>query len=310
MEKRSSLPPNPAAGLALPPLVVVFVVAEGALLHPPNSSSADTLGAGGLRENPPDEKPPEAPGTIGWLEKDPVELPQPKSFTGAAATGLGAAAAGCGLGASGAAQAFPHTSEPEKLEPPKELVELTGLEAAGATAGAALGWADRLKTEDGVLVDSGAAEGWAGATARGGDGAEKSKRSPRAAEGGAAVGLKTWAGGDARGGDIDPKPPKEFPMDCLGWCAGAAGLASKKLPPLRVEKDEVAGAAAGRGDEKLPRFAKASFWGGLTGGELAKLRLLKASFIPPKAFWLWPIPVGELMPPLIEPEGAWGAGCC
>lgn len=72
--------------------------------------------------------------------------------------------------------------------------------------------------------------------------------------------MKAWAGGDARGGDIDPKPPKEFPMDCLGWCAGAAGFVSKKLPPLRVEKDEeVAGAAAGRGDEKLPRFAKASF---------------------------------------------------
>ena len=146
--------------MALPPLVVVFVVAEGALLHPPNSSSAATLGAGGLRENPPDEKPPEAPGTMGWLAKDPVELPQPKSFTGAAAAGLGAAATGCGLGASGAAQAFPHTSEPEKLEPPKEPIELAGLEvAAGATAGAALGWADRLKTEDEVLVDSGAADG-------------------------------------------------------------------------------------------------------------------------------------------------------
>lgn len=145
--------------MVLPPLVVVFVVAEGALLHPPNSSSAATLGAGGLRENPPDEKPPEAPGTIGWLAKDPVELPQPKSFTGAAAAGLGAAAAGCGLDASGAAQASPHTSAPEKLEPPKDAVEVTGLEAAGATAGAALGWADRLKTEDEVLVDIGVADG-------------------------------------------------------------------------------------------------------------------------------------------------------
>ena len=59
------------------------------------------------------------------------------------------------------------------------------------------------------------------------------------------------------GEENEPRPPKEFPMDCFGWWAGAAGLLSKKLPPLRLENDEVAG-AEGLCDEKLPRFAKAS----------------------------------------------------
>jgi hypothetical protein len=46
--------------------------------------------------------------------------------------------------------------------------------------------------------------------------------------------------------------------------------------------------AAGRDEEKLPRLAKASFWGDFTGGGLGlvKLRLLKASFSPPKELWV------------------------
>jgi len=99
-----------------------------------------------------------------------------------------------------------------------------------------------------------------------------------------------------------PPKPKEFPTDCFGWCAGAAGFESKKLPPLRLEKADWLVGGLVRVDGKLPRPAKASFWGDLTGGELAKLRPLNASLSPPKGLWFWRTPVGDGMPALIEPE--------
>jgi hypothetical protein len=79
-------------------------------------------------------------------------------------------------------------------------------------------------------------------------------------------------------------------------------LESKKLPPLSAEKAEPPVWAAGRGDVKEPRLEKASFWAGFGDGALAKLRLLKASFIPPMEPCIWLMP-GECIPP-IDPDGA------
>lgn len=114
-------------------------------------------------------------------------------------------------------------------------------------------------------------------------------------------------------GDAIPPKPNGFPMDCFCWWAGAeeTGFESKKLPPLKPENDDVLEAGVARDDVNPPRLAKASFWGDFTaGGELAKLKLLKASFRPPKEFCVWLIPVGDGIPPPIDPVGAcdraWG----
>lgn len=108
--RSSSAPPNPPAGLE-----AGLLLFDGPVLlaHPPNSSSAETLGCG--------LKPPPEPGTIGVLANDPPEAPQPKSFDEEVAAGglLGAGSAAGAAGATGAAgpgaaQAFPpHTSAPE-----------------------------------------------------------------------------------------------------------------------------------------------------------------------------------------------------
>lgn len=162
LEKRSSLPPpigfaepEPAGGSVL-------------LVHPPNSSSAATLGAA--------LKPPDAPGTIGVLaneleERPPEEPHPPKSPP---REGLGASAA---LGAAGAAAAVVVSGVLQALEPqtsdPDQFPELIVLVAAGVGAGeGALGW-ERLNTE----LDAGAGEGLLGAAA-GWEGAERSNRSP------------------------------------------------------------------------------------------------------------------------------------
>jgi len=101
-----------------------------------------------------------------------------------------------------------------------------------------------------------------------------------------------------------PKPPTELPVDGFFWweVEAAGGLESKKLPPLRLEKAELVGwDTEGRGLVKLPKLEKASFCGDLTGGDVAKLRPLKASLSPPKALCCWFMP-GEDMP-LREAEG-------
>lgn len=126
-----------------------------------------------------------------------------------------------------------------------------------------------MKTEELVVVVAGAGAG-AGAE----DEAEKSKRSSMADEdAGAAAGLA--------GALKSPNPPK---LLCAGAGLGeaAAGLASKKLPPLRPEKAEED--CCGGGDLLLdmpprPEKAEVDDVGGLLGlDRLAKLRLLKASF--------------------------------
>lgn len=95
------------------------------------------------------------------------------------------------------------------------------------------------------------------------------------------------AGPGAWEGELkEPKPLEELiPLDA---CAGAgAGLASKKLPPPKG----AGGDAWGGADlwlEIFPRLEKALVLGWFcNGGEgaLEKLRLLNASFIPPKEAW-------------------------
>lgn len=255
---------------------MVVLVVGALLVQPPNSSSADTLGA--------TENPPEAPGTIGWLAKEVLpELPQPKSFTGAGASGGAVLVMTglCCLVASGLDHALPQTSAPDKPLDPKEPIEPIGFEeAAGVTTGAA--GLERLKTEEDEVEDIGAMAGWCAGATRGGDAAdEKSNKSPSPDEAGAGVGLGP-TDCDAKG-EVMPPKPNGLPIDCFGWCAATAGFASKKLPPLRLEKADWLGGGVGREDEKLPRPAKASFWGDFIGGELAKLKPLKASLSPPKA---------------------------
>lgn len=208
-EKRSSLAPNPVAGLL--PLVAVVVFVVGALLvQPPNSSSAATLGVTA-------ENPPEAPGIIGVFAKEPApELPHPKSLTGAGA-GVGAgfaAAGGCCLGASGVDHALPHTSAPDKLLDPKVPKVPSGFEAVVGAAGGAAGL-ERLKTEDDDVVDVVVIADWAAGAAGAGAGEEKSNKSPKDAEAGAGAGFGA-VGWDASGEDIPPNP-KELPIDCFGW---------------------------------------------------------------------------------------------
>jgi hypothetical protein len=119
------------------------------LVHPPNSSSAATLGA----------NPPDAPGTMGWLasEAHPISL----DAVAVVVVFAGLGGSGAALGASGVAQALPpQTSEPDQPLPPSVP---SGLEvvvdvAAGGLLG--LGWAaERLKTEEEVFVVVGASAG-------------------------------------------------------------------------------------------------------------------------------------------------------
>jgi hypothetical protein len=96
------------------------------LVHPPNSSSAATLGA----------NPPEAPGTIGLLASEA----QPRSLDVEVVAGF-AGSAGAG---SGVAQALP----PQTSDPPAQALEVReprGLVVEG------LGW-ERLNTEVVVVV--------------------------------------------------------------------------------------------------------------------------------------------------------------
>lgn len=124
-----------------------------------------------------------------------------------------------------------------------------------------------MNTEEELFV---IVAGAAGAGAGEEDEAEKSKRSFIAEEdAGAAAGLDEVK---------SPKPPK---LLCAGFGDEAAGLVSKKLPPLRPENAEE---DWGGGDLLLdmpprPEKAEGDDVGGLLELEmLAKLRLLKASF--------------------------------
>ena len=112
--------------------------------------------------------------------------PQPKSLD--PPRGAGLATSGLFLAASGAAAhaLSPHTSDPPQLlEPPIEPIVFEAIDAVGA-AGAGGDFAARLlvrlKTELAVFVGD-EMVGLEGAAA-GGEGVEKSKRSPKAAEAG------------------------------------------------------------------------------------------------------------------------------
>ncbi|KAL5883700.1 hypothetical protein ACKVWC_011556 [Pyricularia oryzae] len=199
LENKSSLPPNPAAGLAVPPDAFPVPVL---LAHPPNSSSAATLGW----------KPPEAPGTMLWLAKPPPPLlPQPPKASEllegmVVAVLLAGAAAASGVDQASLA---PQTSEFDQLLVP--IVDV-GLEVAGGD----LTWveAERLKTES--ELGAGAALGlgvevWAGV--------EKSKRSPSAAEAGIDVPAGFAWGADVvvAVGEVSPPKPLELPNDDFCW---------------------------------------------------------------------------------------------
>ena len=164
LENKSSSPPKPPLGLVWPPLPPA---AGPLLVHPPNSSSAETLGdAIGL-------KPPDAPGTMGVLAKAPPVLPQPKSLA-AGFGGSGAFWMGAGAGAAGAAGA-PQSLPPQTSAPEKPPIEPAALAVVVVLVGAAAGglWGEeRLKTE---LVEATAGCGGGGDVVTG---AERSKRSP------------------------------------------------------------------------------------------------------------------------------------
>lgn len=279
-ENKSSLP------FAAPPVTGAAVL----LVHPPNSSSAATLGCV--------TSPPDAPGTIAVLANEPMPLllppppllpHAPKSLDGCGlVTGLLAAGAG-----AGSAHALPpQTSAPEN---PPPLALLPPIVASGlvvvAGAGGDLGCV-RLKTELDELETAGAAGAGAGAGAAAGAGDEKSKRSFMAEDAGAA-----GFGWEAAGEKL-PKPsnPPNPLLDGAGLLAGAgaaaAGLESKKPPPLRPENAEDDGCdwCWGWGVDLLLdmgfRLEKAEFWGLLGLDMLEKLRLLNASFSPPPDGWL------------------------
>jgi hypothetical protein len=109
------------------------------LAHPPNSSSAVTLGAG--------LKPPLAPGTMAVLAKEELEFPHPKSAAG----DLGCWEALCtgATGTAGAGAGALHSVVPQTSAPDIAVDAKADGAAAGAAAGAAglLCGDDRLKTE-------------------------------------------------------------------------------------------------------------------------------------------------------------------
>jgi hypothetical protein len=85
---------------------------------------------------------------------------------------------------------------------------------------------------------------------------------------------------DVVDGEVEPQR-EELPTDCFCWWLEAAGLESKKLPPLKPEKLDVLDLAAGFDVARDPRAAKASVWAGFGDVAEPKLRLLKASLSPP-----------------------------
>lgn len=177
------------------------------LVHPPNSSSAVTFGAG--------LNPPPVPGIIGVSAN---EVLQPKSaagdlacsagFTGAAGAtivddAVTGADTGAGAGAGEDHSLEPHTSTPERADP-KLADAAAGTGGSGLVCGA-----DRLKTE---VVEAG------GEITRGGGGgelcdtgAERSNRSPMADDadweglGGGAVAVCVGGGEEKDGNPSNPE---------------------------------------------------------------------------------------------------------
>jgi hypothetical protein len=156
LEKRSSLVAKPPAGFARG--AAAAGVTGAALLQPPKSSSALTLGGPWLFGlNPP---PP--PGTILWFASDVPPEPHPKSPL--------LVCIGAGLLSGGLVFAELHASFDPQASLLFHPLKTVGLAFGG---GAGAGW-DKLKTEERCI--GGEAIVCFGAAA-GGDGAEKSKRS-------------------------------------------------------------------------------------------------------------------------------------
>jgi hypothetical protein len=153
---------------------------------------------------------------------------------------------------------------------------LTDAGAAWACGAAGAG-EERLKAEfiGGEAIGAGAALG-AGA---GAEGMERSRRSPRPDDEAGAAGL------DGAGVENEEKSPSPLGGLVVRFWAcvyeGAFGFASKKLPPPpNMFDDDVVG-----GDLVLEKLSSPEKGDGLGAGCDAWLKdkLLKASFIPPKA---------------------------
>jgi hypothetical protein len=191
-ENRSSLAPNPAAGLLCVLLDDAAGAGAGALLHPPKSSSALTFG--GSAE--PDElKVPPPPGTMLWLAREVPLEPHPKLPD----AGCGGAADVVVLGLFAELHASFDPQASSLPQPPP----IAGIGAGTAGFGGAAG-CERLKTDC-----CGGGETTDGLGGGGGDaGVEKSNRSPKPE-------LEDTAGAAGEGAESNaPKPLEELkPLD-------------------------------------------------------------------------------------------------
>lgn len=270
MEKRSSAPPNPPAGLDAGVVVVVFVVevvvvdeTGAALAQPPKSSSAVTVGVG-----------------LGAAPQ-PAPISLAVSVSGTFITGEEVDAAGAGSGAgSGVFHALPPQGS---MLAENMLLDEVVVAAGTAGLGAGTVGPERLKAD--FISCCGETEaGWGGAAVGAGGGEERPKRSLDKDDDGG-LGLVV--------GEAKPPNPKSCPfdeMEVVRDCGLGADMVgevkpSKKPPPAEPVGDVTFGAAGGDlALEKLVRFANADgFSAGLAGGEVAdgKLSPLKASVNPP-----------------------------
>lgn len=272
LEKRSSAPPpNPPAGLE----VVVEVVPEetgAALVQPPKSSSAATVGVGldGAPQPLPISLAVKVSGRFIMLEVDDT--------------------AGAGAGA-GTGSGLPHALPPQgsmlaDMTPPAAAVATGTVGLAGAG-----GWMEGLERLNAELISCWGDEivglgGAAGAAGAGG-GEDRPNKSFERDEGG--LGFAGLVDGEAK----PPKPKSCPPLEIealrdWGLCADRVGeVKLSNRSPLAEPEGEVTLGAAGVDlvFEKLARLANGDgFSAGLAGGgEVVegKLSPLKASVRPP-----------------------------
>lgn len=276
-----------------------------ALVHPPKSSSAATVGVGLAVE-------------LGAPQPLPMSLAVKVSGTFIIDEAEGAAGAGAGAGSgSGVFQALP---------PQGSIMPAAAAVAAGTSGlGGAFGCSDGLVRLNAEFISccgevTAGLGGGAGAVAAAGAGGgeESPKRSfERDDDGGGGVGFAGLGGG----GEVNPPKPRSCECDemevvrdcCLGADMGEVKLS--KRSPLADPEGEVTFGAAGvdLGFEKLARLAKGDgFSAGLAGGgEVVegKLNPLNASVKPPM-FEDEEGPVGEAMSPKeLFRSCVGGAGC-
>lgn len=288
LEKRSSDPPKPPAGLVeLTPLPAVGPGEMGAALaQPPKSSSAATVGAG-------------LDAGLGAPQPFPTSLAVNVSgtFIIDAAEGAGGAGAGAVTG-SGVLHALP----PHGSIMPAAAAVAVGTAGLGGADGCGEGLV-RLKAD--CISCCGEVTAGLGGAARvaGAVGGEESpnKSFERDDEGGLGLAL----GG---GGDVNPPKPKSWELDDMdavrdwGFDADMGEAKLSKRSPLADPEGDVTFGAAGVDFalEKLAKLANGDgFSAGLAGGgEVVegKLNPLNASVRPP----ILPdeeVPVGEAISP-------------